>query len=492
MPSLRTILKMPTGIRRDPWLWAFCFGVVLFLAIPGAVVWSSAQATIIKTALDANANGRLATSAVHLFASDRLASPVAIWFYQLLLLITKNPILLAFLKNLHLAVSLCSAIIYLFRRLETPALPALATLFLLPFCWLLLRPLDDVALALPPAILAFGATIGFCTEATDHPFREGFLALAAAMLSALLSLRPATPLIVLAMAMLLTPPTSQQNHRKVLRMAGGLLLVLAAGHFLWLLRHDSSSNHVSIVRSFLTLVAALPQLASAWKFTVFPIPTLLSDACMPWRWLWLVIEYLTYALALMTLFAGIIGTFRRREERHSNPAVFGGMLAIVALLVHCLLCAFLRQDGLQRDLVLILPALLLLLTRGFHFWKKYLRLRQNCLHAICVLGTALSLCFLAIHLHVFMGDDNPACFGSTLGMQWSIAQQLQPYMHAQPPPKLYNYAHCFQYTPQLLQTLDILASQTKTAFPSPDELPERLYIRQQREGTGLLYIETQY
>ena len=488
--KLLSILTQPTAIRRDPWLWALLLGIALFLALPGATAWQGDHAAVIQAALDANAAGRPATAIVPLPVAGRLASPAAIWPYQLLLLLTRNPLALTFLKNLLLLGALLASGDYCCRRLEIPTPPMLAAILLLPYSWLLLRPLDDAALALPCALLAFAATLGYCADATDHPRRELAVAIAAALGCAALTLQPATPLATLGLALLLAPPPSQATRTKRLRLVGAMLLLAAAANLLWLLRFVRGVHPIPLGRSLLALTAALPRFVSTWKLSLQPSPVFLQDLSAPLRWLWLAGEYLTYALALMALAAGVLATLMRRAERQTTPLIQGALLALPALALHLCLNAALRQGGLHRDLITIIPVLFTLLAMGLASLRNYLRIKYNCIFATALACAAVATGCYDAKLYVLAGDDRPDCFGSTLAMQWEVTRQLESYADAQPPPKVFNYARCFQYAPQQLVTLRNLAAEM--TLTAPDYLPESVHIRQRREGTGLLEVETRF
>ncbi|MBR6470867.1 MAG: hypothetical protein IKS83_03650 [Victivallales bacterium] len=490
--SLGNHLKRLAGIRRSPWTWMLLLGIALFLAFPGATAWKGDQAAIIQTALEANAAGRPATDFVRLGVSNRLASPATIWFYQLLLLATRNPILLTFLKNLSLLVALLGTGSFLCRRLEIPALPPLCAILLLPKAWLMLRPLDDAGLALPFALLAFGATVGFCTEATDHPIRELVIALVASLACAVLSLLPAIPMATLALALLLAPPNGLANHRRLLHGAGIVILLLATAHYLWLMKATRDTATIPVGRSLLALSADLPQFASSWKLSLTPSPDFLRELQelegppavlnLPW----LLSEYLTYALALMGLAAGIIAAVARKQERHLIPLVFGALLSLSAIAVFLVSTALLRRGAHPRDMAVIFPAMIPLWALGFHSLKVYLRFPYDLVRAFWFAFILLATVFYLGWLCICAGDDTPEHFGSTLSEQWAVARSLSRFEQSGPKPLVFNRARCLQHTPQLLTTLCTLASHTTQAPLPPDGLPRKIVITQYQEGTGLL------
>jgi hypothetical protein len=133
--------------------------LVLSLAFPGDVPWINDEPEFIGRALEANTNGRLAHEGLRGVFGLRYG-PLAIWFYQGLLLVSQNPIHLSIMKNLSALALMLGCLAFFRRRLGLPKWPILLV-FLSPYLYFYNRLLWDNVLIIPLSLLLWCMLLAF-------------------------------------------------------------------------------------------------------------------------------------------------------------------------------------------------------------------------------------------------------------------------------------------------------------------------------------------
>lgn len=157
---------------------ALALAAGLSLVFPGDAPWINDEPKFILFALEANRAGGLASHA--LVGSQGIAyGPVAIWIYQLLLLVSRNPVALVVLHAILLAGGTAVALFWLARTLRLwPWFTLL--LALSPYLWFYNRLLWDNSFNIPLCALAVAAYCAFLRRGTAAPL---LVALACALLA---------------------------------------------------------------------------------------------------------------------------------------------------------------------------------------------------------------------------------------------------------------------------------------------------------------------
>ena len=136
---------------------AGCLG--LAVVFPGDIPWINDEPVFIGRALEANTDGRLAHEGLRGMFGLRYG-PMAIWFYQGLLLVSQNPIYLSIMKNLLALALLLGGLTYFRRRLGLPKWPILLVFFS-PYVYFYNRLLWDNVLIIPLSLLLWCALLAF-------------------------------------------------------------------------------------------------------------------------------------------------------------------------------------------------------------------------------------------------------------------------------------------------------------------------------------------
>src|SRR5262245_2044618 len=119
---------MPPGVPtrrpwlRDPFTYAAALCVAFTLAFPGDIGWVNDEPAFLLAAQTANAQGKLASQVLRGSLGAQY-SPLPIWLYQAILLVTRNPIQVSVLKNgVTLAIGV-GGLLFLARRLSLARCP---------------------------------------------------------------------------------------------------------------------------------------------------------------------------------------------------------------------------------------------------------------------------------------------------------------------------------------------------------------------------------
>ncbi len=212
-------------------------GLMLALAFPGDVPWINDEPVFIGRAYDANTTGRLAHEGLRGMFGLRYG-PMAIWVYQGLLLVSRNPIHLSIMKNLLSLAALLGCLIYFRRRLGLPKWPMLLVFFS-PYIHLYNRLLWDNVLIIPLSLILWCALLGFWQQGSR------WCLLAVMMITAIL-------VHIHLMALLLVVPV--------------FLSILVFDHH-WLRRHPYFTGFCGL----LALTACLPYLLSTVHDATFTL-----------------------------------------------------------------------------------------------------------------------------------------------------------------------------------------------------------------------------
>ena len=132
---------------------------ILSLPFPGDAPWINDEPKFVMLAYQANATGTLATQA--LVGSQGVSyGPAAVWFYQLLLGATHDPVVLVILHALLMSGLTAIALYWLSRELGLWPLFAAMVAFS-PYLWFYNRLLWDNSLNIPLSALALAAYLAF-------------------------------------------------------------------------------------------------------------------------------------------------------------------------------------------------------------------------------------------------------------------------------------------------------------------------------------------
>lgn len=130
------------------WVWSLALLIcVVWLAWPGRIPWINDDALLFINALDANAAGKLCPLGISGTVGIRYG-PVPTWFYQFCLLFTKNPALIAFIKNFCCLTVLLISVHFIIAALELPK-KCLLPILLAPGFMLFSRSLWDNVFLIP-------------------------------------------------------------------------------------------------------------------------------------------------------------------------------------------------------------------------------------------------------------------------------------------------------------------------------------------------------
>jgi hypothetical protein len=136
------------------WLYlALAFGLLLNFVFPGDTPWIHDEPLLLLKAFDHNTHGRMALEGLRSGATGITYGPTAVWFYQGLLLLTRNPVQIVLMKTVLSAGTLTAFLLFLSVRLRLSRWPILLCL-LSPYLYLSYRALWDNVLLVPLSLLA--------------------------------------------------------------------------------------------------------------------------------------------------------------------------------------------------------------------------------------------------------------------------------------------------------------------------------------------------
>lgn len=459
--------------------WSVLLAVGLLLLLPSYIGLMGDEAMLQAYAYEANQTLTWAKSGL-VGSVGQAYGPIAIWFYQILQMITPNPIHIVTLKTLIVGLSSLAMLRYLARRIRIPArIPAL--LFLLaPYCWHWTRCLWDNVFQLPLELASLTALVAYLEE-TDLPtprrLRQTIL-LSTSCLCAIL----AVWLHTMALPFLATLPVFllvvrrdllRRDWKRILgvALAGSVLLALILVPRLSQTRQafatQNTFNRTAKVSVWQGMKNALsfPTLLSSATFEDYQMTEPIPYFTDVWKPLWRILGYAMLAVTICLLVAGILVTWRRRGESIGKL----GLFAIINLLMQILFVLATRLEFFPHYHQPVLMSSLLLAAIGaarLQVWRP----GQGAWRAWCALGTVSILVFLT-HLYLSGGQDRPP-YGMTLAEQWSAASTIQRQVVSGQP--LHISANTWQYSslPVCLNILSKLAQEDIIGRKPPRYSPE--------------------
>ncbi len=156
---------MPPGVPtrrpwlRDPFTYAAALCVAFTLAFPGDIGWVNDEPAFLLAAQTANEQGKLASQVLRGSLGAQY-SPLPIWIYQAILLVTRNPIQVSVIKNVVTLAVVVGGLLFLARRLELSRWPVLLVL-LSPWMFHWSRALWDNNLLIPASLALWCLTLAF-------------------------------------------------------------------------------------------------------------------------------------------------------------------------------------------------------------------------------------------------------------------------------------------------------------------------------------------
>jgi hypothetical protein len=145
--------------HRDPFTYAAALCVAFTLAFPGDIGWVNDEPAFLLAAQTANEQGKLASQVLRGSLGGQY-SPLPIWLYQAILLVTRNPIQVSVIKNVVTLAVVVGGLLFLARRLGLSRWPVLLVL-LSPWMFHWSRALWDNNLLIPASLALWCLTLAF-------------------------------------------------------------------------------------------------------------------------------------------------------------------------------------------------------------------------------------------------------------------------------------------------------------------------------------------
>ena len=476
--------------------WPILLALVLLFALPSYIGLMGDEALLQAHAFESN---RMLTWAkTGLVGSVGQAyGPIAIWFYQLLQMVTPNPIYIVVLKTLIVGLSSLAMLRCLARRMVIHERLPMLLFLLAPYCWHWTRCLWDNVFQLPLELASITALMAYLDD--ECPARRRTFLLGSSILCGIL----AVWLHTMALPFLATLPVFLLvAHRDLLRRDWKRILgVAAAGSVLLGL--------ILIPRLIQTRQAFAQQdtfnrtaKVSVWQGAknAFNFPTLLTSATFEddqmttpiadfpslWKPLWRTLGYAMLAVTICLLAAGVVTTWQLRREPDGQIGVF----AIVNIVMQILFVLATRLQFFPHYHQPVLISTLLLAAFGASTLIDH-KSGRLAWRIWCALGAVSIVVFLS-HLALTGGQDRPP-YGMTLHEQWGTVHTIQ--RHVQSGEPLHIVANTWQYSslPVCLGILSNLA-QTDIAGRIPPNQSNAMMLRRTWvlanpvEGCGFLRI----
>ncbi len=400
--------------------------------------------------------------------------PIAIWFYQILQMVTPNPIHIVTLKTLIVGISSLLMLRHLARRLKiTARIPAL--LFLLaPYFWHWTRCLWDNVFQLPLELASLTALVAYLEESESPKPRclHRTLLLSCSALCSIL----AVWLHTMALPFLATLPVFLIIVRRDLlrcdwkrivgvAVAGTVLLSIILVPRLIQTRQafarQDSFNRTAKVSVWQGVKNSLsfPTLLSSATFEDDQMTADIPDYTSVWKPLWRTLGYAMLAVTICLLATGIVTTWQSRRE----PIGQIGLFAIINIVMQILFVIATRLQFFPHYHQPVLISTLLLAAIGAARLVKW-RGGRFAWRLWCALGSISILVFLS-HLALTGGQDQPP-YGMTLAEQWPALRTISTRFQAGQ--SLHVVANTWQYS-SLPVCMNILANlaQVDTAGRNP-------------------------
>jgi hypothetical protein len=389
---------------------------LLTLWWPGDTPWLCDEPLLIEKALEANAAGRPVSKGLR-GTMGATYGPLPIWFYQTMLLITHDLVLVSLLKNLLCFLIIAASLLLLAKHARLPRVAIFAAL-LSPYAALFNRALWDNALLLPTSAMLWAATAAFFARAT------------AARLAAVLALVVVALNIHLMAVMLVAPlmlvlVVSERRwlceHRKISIGLGLALLAFCIPIGLDILRSMGQDPHVAGSR----ISAALDSLLGAHFFSFvfigghaypgmsmanFPLPgTVVS---------------ILIALTALALPAMLHGIYALICELRKNPCSVTARIGMVAAGSVAMLPLFHLLTGHRHQAHYLNAAWLSFFVLAVLALRvAWNRKATRVLLAGYLLGMVLLSGAVRMHIHRHGGNRSWA-FGTVLHEQQRVAREL--------------------------------------------------------------------
>ncbi len=445
---------------------------VLALLFPGNTVWLGDEADLLNLALNANEAGELAAHG--LYGSVAVAyGALIVWFNQLLLCFTADPVVLAGVKSAVSIAVAWGALRQLAKRFRIPFGPAAAFYFCSPFVFFYIRqPWDNVWLM--PLGLWYAVFMAEFLRSGSWRSVSG----AALLMAAMFYLHPvaaAVPAGFAVSVLLFCRPLRSGLIRLAVAGAAALLLL---SPYLWNCWRDYDSvprEHVFPIDGLLAGVTSLRNL------TGLGFPERFSPASGGGVW-WILLAVSGLAVIFFALL-GIVAVVRkvcRREELSCFDRAAG--CGLITIGCYTLLLVVLRLESQVHYNSAVVFAWLLLAWRGFAaFTGDYPRTGRWAAGAALLLELGFLLNFTVAVERDGGGDSE--YFGCTLARQWRIAQALWGAYRANPELRVEIRVERLLRDPRPMQSLIRLARRVPQST-RPTEAYRRAVLLPARSGSG--------
>jgi hypothetical protein len=410
---------------RDPFIYAAALCVAFTLAFPGDIGWVNDEPAFLLAANAANAQGRLASQILRGSLGAQY-SPLPIWLYQAILLVTRNPIQVSVIKNVITLAVVVGGILFLARRLDLSRWPVLLVL-LSPWMFHWSRAIWDNNLLIPASLGLWCLTLAFWQRPSPWTFAG-----AAAVAVLMVHIHPMSLCLLLPWGALLLFFSGGWMRRNwiapaICLVAGGLACV---PYLVSLFAGTSDAGPKPPPSSAPLLSGFLePTLFTGWPLRRnlpelfepgFSVPPALLVAA---TW---ISSLVCVAIALGTLDAARRRWRRRKELRAWSPAERLSLLALLAIATTWAVFAVTRLDaGLHHFngvwFAFLLPA--------WTWIDGIARERAGAIRALVgvqLASLALLLASFVGFVHVNAGTRS-LTYGTTLSNQMGVARTVLQY-----------------------------------------------------------------
>lgn len=450
-------------------------GILLGLLYPGDTVFLRDEALLHALALTANEAGVPASTGLTGTVGASYGALV-VWFNQLLLLLTCDPVWMASVKCLIATFLSLAGIVLIARARLLPVAPAAALWFTSPFIWFYNRmPWDNVWL-LPLSLLAFA---GAARYLRDGRIRD--LILCALMLDAMVFLHPVALPVPPGFAVglgVLRFRARRREWAKLLATGCGALLLIAP--YLLRLAREFAMEPLPPQPWPETIAAACSGIfnLTGIGFLVRFLPETIE--IFPEWWL-LPGALLIVGLALTGLLA-FLQAARRKREWHGMDSLCTIALAVIAM--SALMTLVLRREHQVHYNSAVTAAYWILAWRGFLALQADYRRTARIVLAVAVTLNLLLIAVSEVYFHRMRGSASPQV-GPVLAEQWNAARVLLAAYRKNPNLEVRMEIERFRTSPESLQILIRLAERS----PLP-EIPafRRITVAPSPENFGILLI----
>jgi len=389
---------------------------------PGDTVWLGDEGSLMALAINANDAGVPASRG--LIGSVGVAyGALAVWFNQVLLLLTADPIAIMAIRTVVCVLVSWGALWRLSRILHVPLGPGASFFFCSPFVWFYLRMPWDNVLLLP---LSLWYAVFLAEYLRKGKFR--FAAGALIFLALMFYLHPLSGVISLGFAagVLCFRRAELRRDWKKFALTGACIL-LALSPWLATFFRDYNPNMYSRPQGraeplWGTLTSF--QNLTGWGF---------SDHFAPEAGLTVPGTLLLFSVPVILFFIllGAVVVVRRFRNREANTFDRLAGCSIATIGLYILLFPLLRLNPQPHYNSIVLFAWLLLAWRGFTVLRGDHRTLATALLGLACLVEVAFLADFSAGVHRFSGTSSPY-FRATLAQQWAVARNLIAAKQANP------------------------------------------------------------